>query len=257
MARLTPRDLELLSFASEHRIVLASHVQELFGTSAQSAYSRLRRLTACGYLVHRRVFDGQPGCYQIKRQGLSAIGSGYVPPRLDLSRYSHDVGLAWLWLAASGGAFGSLREIVSERRMRSLDAVRGGGSIPLGVRLGGHGPRGGERLHYPDLLLVAPGGQQIAVELELNGKGKAKRAVILAGYAADRRIATVLYLTHRVWIGNAVAASAKALGVDRLVQVQRFRWGTASGARDGVPLLAREQRLPARGGAHAERELAR
>jgi hypothetical protein len=89
------------------------------------------------------------------------------------------------------------------------------------VRLGGVGPSGRERLHYPDLLLIDPGGRRIAIELELSSKGRGRREKILAGYAADARIDVVLYLVRDRRVGRAIQASARRLGIGPLVHVQR------------------------------------
>jgi hypothetical protein len=231
---LTARDLSLLDFAAVHRLILAGHAQSLLGVSAQVAQRRMTALTRGGYLDAHRVFAGQPACYQITRDGLGAAGSDLAPPRLDVRGYAHDVGLAWLWLAARRGAFGPLRELMAERTLRSEDArraaaVRAGvafqdaGSVtgPYGVRLGGLGAHGRERLHYPDLLLVTEDGRRIAVELELTSKGQSRRQAILSGYGADARVGTVLYLVDRPAVGRTVEASARRLGMAALVQVQR------------------------------------
>jgi hypothetical protein len=231
---LTARDLSLLGFAAVHRLILAGHAQSLLGVSAQVARRRMTALTKGGYLDAHRVFAGQPACYQITRDGLGAAGSDLAPPHLDVRGYAHDVGVAWLWLAARRGAFGPLKRLVAERTLRSEDArrtaaVRGGvafqdaGSVtgPYGVRLGGLGAHGRERLHYPDLLLVTEDGRRIAVELELTSKGQSRREAILSGYGADARVGTVLYLVDRPAVGRAVEASARRLGMAALVQVQR------------------------------------
>lgn len=228
--RLTDRDRQLLAFAARHRIVQTSQIAVLLGTSAAAAAPRMRALRRAGILTAQAPFDRQPRCYSITRRGLDAIESRLPPPRLDLRSYRHDVGIAWLWLAARGGAFGPLREVVSEREMRSRDAtdahaVRTGGgrTDPFAVRLGGIGSGGRERLHYPDLLLVGAGGRRVAVELELTSKGRTRRERILAAYAADPRIDAVLYLVDRAATGRAIRASAARLGIRERVQVQQVR----------------------------------
>jgi hypothetical protein len=237
--RITGRDRRVLGLAAEHRLVLAAHVQRLLGVSANVAYARLRALTGGGYLRYERKLTG-PGCYLIERRGLGAIGSQLPRPRdVDLARYRHDVGLAWLWLAAGAGAFGAVRELTSERHMRSHDGgatdgdatngVTEGRGAPLGVRLPGVGPHGGERRHYPDLLLETRTGHRVAIELELTTKSAAKREQILGGYAADARIDAVLYLAEREPVARAVANSAAALGISSLVHVQRVRFGVGDG----------------------------
>jgi hypothetical protein len=239
-ARITPRDLELLAFIAEHRLVLAGHVQAHLGLSVRAAHGRLRSLHTSGYITQRRLFHHQPSCYQITRQGLAAIGSSYRAPRIDLACYAHDIGTAWLWLAARHGSLGPAREVISERRLRSEDARRDPACEPLGVRLGGPGPRGVLRLHYPDLLLLLPANRRVAVELELTGKGRGRREEILSGYGADPRIDAVLYLVENTAIGRAVSSSARILGIGQLVHVQRFQWGQTA-PRPPAPVAARQQ----------------
>jgi hypothetical protein len=72
---------------------------------------------------------------------------------------------------------------------------------------------------------VLPGGQRVAVELELTGKGRARRDKIMAGYAADPRIDAVLYLVDKPAIARAIQSSARAAGIADEVHVQAFRWG--------------------------------
>jgi hypothetical protein len=255
--RITERDRALLGFVAEHRLVLATHAGAQMGTSLAAAHGRLAALAKAGLLCRATVFDREPGCYQLTRAGLAVIDSRLPPPRLDLRAYRHDVGVAWLWLAAQRGAFGDLGGIVSERRMRSEDGARAAQGAPderpHGVRLGGVGPGGRPRLHYPDLLLVDPSGRRIAIELELSSKGRSRREGILAGYAADARIDAVLYLCAEDSVARGIRSSAARVGVGPLIHVQRVRWNgpePASGGR--APAERRASRLPA-GRPEAER----
>jgi hypothetical protein len=247
---ITERDRTLLSFVAEHRVVLASHIQVLLGVSEDAARARLRALRAGGMLASERFFYGQPRCFWITRKGLAVIDSQLARPRIDLRSFRHDVGLAWIRLAAERGAFGQLRKVVSERTMRSRDAARAHGSAdgggldePFGVRLGGVGPAGRERLHYPDLLLVTSGQRRVGVELELTSKDRARRERILAGYGADGRIDAVLYLVDRPAVAHAIETSATRLGIGAMVHVQRTQWGWHSAA--GSELAAVGSRTPA------------
>lgn len=249
-ALITDRDRALLSFVAQHRLVLASHVQVLLAISQQAARARLRTLRAAGLLASERFFHGQPPCWRITRNGLAVIGSQLPPPRTDLRSYRHDVGLAWVWLAAERGAFGGLREVISERTMRSRDGARARASLdagqaeePFGVRLGGVGPAGRERLHYPDLLLITPAGGRIGVELELTTKESARRERILSGYGADPRFAAVLYVVDRPAVARAVEASAARLAITSMVHVQRVQWD--SGRQAGSGLEAERSRIRA------------
>jgi hypothetical protein len=248
-ALITERDHTLLSFVAQHRIVLASHVAVLLGISGEAAGARLRSLRRAGMLASERFFHAQPRCWWIARRGLAVIDSPLPPPRMDLRAYRHDVGLAWVALAAERGAFGQLREVVSERWMRSRDGMATRATPdadrwhePFGVRLGGLGPSGRERLHYPDLLLVTTDRRRIAVELELTSKERTRRERILAGYGADSRFDAALYLVDRPAAARALETSAARLGIASMVHVQAVRWSVG---RETEPSVA-SQRLRSR-----------
>ena len=94
--------------------------------------------------------------------------------------------------------------------MRSHDGRREPWAEPLGVRLGGVGPWGGERRHYPDLLLVTSSGERVAVELELTAKPRRRREEILGGYAIEARVDAVLYLVESKRLGRAITDSSRS-----------------------------------------------
>lgn len=227
--QLGEADLRLLAFAAEHRLVLGAHVQALLGVSARAATRRLEALARAGYLrTDKQLADVR--WYQIDRRGLAALGSPLGRPRnVDLATYEHDVGLGWLALAAERGAFGATRNVVSERTMRSADRRGERFAEPYGVRVPGAGPRGGDRRHYPDLLLETGTGHRVAVELELSSKGRARREEILGAYAIDARFDAVLYLVDRPTVGRAIELSAAALGIGDMVHVQRVAFGPGAG----------------------------
>jgi hypothetical protein len=214
----------LLAFAAEHRFVLSAHVRALLRDSGHAADERLERLCRAGLLVEKTVFHDHPPTYRSTRKGLDAVGSKLTAPNIDHGRYDHEVGAAWLWLAARHGAFGPMREVLGERRLRSRDAREDGPTEPLAVRLGGLGWGGRERLHYPDLLLVDSSGRRIAVELELSSKGRERREKILAGYASDARFAAVLYVVESPQLARSIRTSAARLDIPRLVHIQQVRW---------------------------------
>jgi hypothetical protein len=243
--RITERDRLLLAFAAEHRFVLCSHVGSLLGISPAAADARLVTLCTGGYLQGESKLLGEPAAYRITRAGLRAADSDLSPPhKLDLATYQHESGIAWLMLAARHERFGPLQQIVSERRMRSLDARADRPGEPFGVRLGGVGPGGRERLHYPDLLVVTASGHRVAFELELTSKARNRREGILGGYASEPRIDAVVYLVDRPNVGQAVSRSAARLRASGLVHVQNVRWGGAEGQ---TPPQVAPQRLRERG----------
>lgn len=260
--RITDRDRLALAFAAEHRLVLGGQVQTLLDISTSAASARLRAMERAGYLVSDRPLHGEPALYQIKRRGLGAIESTLPAPRpVDLSCYRHDVGLGWLWLHARNGLFGPVRDVVSERRMRSHDGRSDDRESRFGVRLGGVGPGGGERWHYPDLIIDCESGHRVAFELELTSKSRRRREVILAGYAAERRIDATVYLVDRPATGRAIAQSASRLGISARVRVQPVslhRGGSDGRSGMQVRRIRRGERgLPAQASGGRPREASR
>lgn len=211
----------LLAFIGEHRFVLPAQAGALLGTSEEAARARLRELADAGYLIEQPVLTGQPVTYRVTRRGLDVTRSRLRPLPISLTNYWHDVGAAWLWLAAGNGAFGPAREVLAERVMRSRDAR--GGDARLGVRLGGVGRDGRERLHYPDLLLVDRAGRRVAIELEITAKSPSAREKILAGYAADPRIDKVVYVVYKPQVAHALCRSVSRLGISSLVAIHMVR----------------------------------
>lgn len=242
--RLTQRDRELLAFAASQRLLTAAHAQALLGLSA--GLKRIRALTRAGLLEREPVHvDGRAPCFRITTSGCRVAGSPLGQPRPSLGAIEHDLGVAWLHLAALAGQFGPVREIVTEREMRSHDGRSDREGRPYGVRVPGVGPGGRERLHYPDLLVRTTSGHTVAVELELSAKQRIRREGILTAYGGERRIDAVVYLSDKPSIQLAVQASARKLGISALVHVQRC----AFGATARVPGSARA-RDHARAGAH-------
>lgn len=230
-AVITERDRDLLTFLSGHRFATRRQIERLLGIGERSAYRQLGSLAERGLVRFDRPLGRLPACYRITRRGLTVIESELSPPRpVELASYAHDLGVAWLDVAARRGAWGELREIVTERRMRSADAsagpLTGGDPLrpePFGVRLHGFGRGGWERLHYPDLVLVDREERRIALELELTAKGRARRQRVLEAYAGDSRFAAVLYLVDRPDVARLIERSAERLGVAKIVHVQWFR----------------------------------
>jgi hypothetical protein len=217
----THADRALLAFAAEHRFVLCAQVGLLLGVSDATAGARLRRLGRAGYLRRVRELHHGPAWHQITASGLRVIGSELPAPRgFDLATHRHDAGLAWLMLAARAGRFGDARRVVSEREMRSGDGRAPATAPRYAVRLGGLGPGGRDRLHYPDMAIVTGTGHRVAFELELSTKEPERRARILTGYAADHRIDAVVYLVDRPAAARAIERSVRRLGLRELVTVR-------------------------------------
>ncbi len=226
-------DLRVLEFLAEHRVAVDSHVQVLLGCAPGTARRRLRNLVDAGLVERERIFAGHPAACRITGRGLGCLESRLPAPQVDLKGYRHDVGLAWLWLAAQNGAFGRLDGLVSERTMRSADRRsegQAGASERYGIGVAAAGPRGGLSLHYPDLLLETTTGHRVAIELELTAKGPRRLDRIMLGYAADARVDAVLYLCPTRAMGIRVQAAARRAAVSDRVQVQLLSPGSPTGA---------------------------
>jgi hypothetical protein len=221
---LSDRERALLEFAARHRLVLDEHAQALLGSSPMRAASLLRGLADARMLAREPPqLRGRLRCYRATAAGLRAIGSPLPPPRFSLAFYEHDVGLAWLHLAARVGKFGPVHTILSEREMRSCDGSRERTGAPLGVRVAGS-----EGLHYPDLLLELQSGHRIALELELTGKGRARRERILGAYAAEPRLDAVVYLAENAAVRRHLQVTAARLGLSSRVRVHKCVWGESA-----------------------------
>jgi hypothetical protein len=220
--RLTEYDRRVLGFAAEHRVVLGRQLERVTGARRPE---RLRALVDARHLA--RIDGFAEAHFQIRPSGLAAIDSDLPAPGLSMTSYKHDIGAAWLWLAAHGGAFGPLTQVLSERRLRSHDGTFERPFEPHGVRLGGVDQFGNERLHYPDLVLIDARERRLALELELTRKGRGRRESILGGYGSDPRIDRVLYLVEANRVGRAIGrlteGTAREMGLAGIVRVQQVK----------------------------------
>lgn len=237
--RVTERDRRLLAFAAEHRFVMAAHLAALLGVSTNAAHTRLRDLSAAGYLTGEHPLTGESTLYRVTTPGLRAIGSDLPRPRkVDLSTFRHEAGMAWLTVAAERGMFGALERIVSERRMRSQDPREGEDRETFGVRLGVG--RGG--LHYPDMLVVTDTGHRLAFELELTYKPPRRRDAILGAYAVDRQIDAVVYLVEDPQRRREIQESVRRVGIGDRVRVEQVTLGHRQPPASRAPTLTRRAR---------------
>ncbi len=221
---LTDRDRELLAFVAAQRLITAAHAQALLGVSA--GLKRVRALVRAGLLEREPVHvDGRAPCFRATTSGCRVAGSSLARARPSLGAIEHDLGVAWLHLAALAGHFGPVAEILTEREMRSHDGRGDRKALPHGVRIPGVGAGGRERLHYPDLVVRTTSGHTVAIELELTGKERTRREAILGAYATEARIDAVLYLSDRPSVLRSVQDSTRQLGISSLVHVQRCEFG--------------------------------
>jgi hypothetical protein len=234
-----PQSDVALEFLAEHRVAVAPQIAVLLG-SGRAAERSLSTLRRGGLARSARIFAGRPSTWSITSRGLRSLGSASSPRRPHLAEYEHDLGLGWLWLAARDGAFGELRAVHTEPSLRAHDARAGKEQPAAGIGTGGVGPGGGERRHYPDLLLQTASGRALAVELELTAKSRGRLSAIMLGYASDARIDAVLYLVPGRALGRTIALAARNAGIADRVLVQRIAAGIQgapqrAGARSRTP----------------------
>src|ERR1700691_2618072 len=98
----------MLAFAAELQFVLAAQVATALRLSEEVITNRLDGLARAGCLSRNVLLAAEPAHYRITRPGLGAIESDLGLPRktVDLSKYRHEAGVAWLHVAAERGMFG-------------------------------------------------------------------------------------------------------------------------------------------------------
>jgi hypothetical protein len=258
-AEAAPRELddvdrEMLGFAAQHRFVVTEQLAAVARIDREGADERVEWLRDAGLLSSQFHLHEQPAAHQITRLGLRTVASDLpATPAVNLSLYRHDLGLGWLMVLAQRGRFGRVSDVIGEREMRSRDGRIHPdddvvGTRRLGIVLPGEGPGGGPRVHYPDLLLVTPGGRRVAIELELSTKSPIRRERILQAYLLAPRVDAVLYLVPTRAAGRAIARSAARVGASDLVHVQNIRFPEQPG-RGGDQRARQVGRDAARGGA--------
>lgn len=240
---LTEADLSVLGPLAEHRILIVPQVALLLAVSERTAARRLKRLHDAKLLRLESIFSRQPTSAAITSKGLRAIGSSLKAPYLNLNEYRHDVGVAWMWLAARDGAFGEIADLTSDRRMRAEDAaaISSGGRAKWGIGLGLIGHRGAPQHHYPDLMFEVASGHRVAVELELTSKSTRRMSRIMMAYASDARIDHVLYLAANNRIAGRVTEAAQRAGIGDRVHVQLLAPDGIEGAGLGSARQPRRQ----------------
>jgi DNA-binding MarR family transcriptional regulator len=219
-------ETEILAFLAAHPLGLATHIETLIDADEHAAHERLDKLQARGLIARTRVTVAGPGCWQITPIGLAIADSSLPPPGLRLDDFRHDLGVAWVYLAALRAAFGRAEHVLSEREQRSRDAhppstadTDARVNQPLGVRvIGGAVDTSG--LHYPDVLLIGARGEHVAIELAQTSNGQRHLETTMTSYRADPRIDAVLYLAEDPAIRHAIHRAAAGLGTSDLIHVQ-------------------------------------
>lgn len=219
------------------RVATTAQLARLLECSEAAASARLSRMKARGLVDRAPAVRDQPTTASITAAGLRALGRRSSTSELKRTLNAgagancrHEIGVAWLWLAARAGALGNVSEILTDPELRAHDAARRGGQQPLGVGTGTFDWRGHPRRHYPDLLLTKPDGRRIAVELELTRKSAGRLAQIMRGYASDASISAVLYVVPSRALGAVISEAAARAGAADLTRVRQLTRDQGRGA---------------------------
>jgi hypothetical protein len=198
-------------------VILADHIRALLDTTPADARQQLGRLARQGLVCHQHTHHGQPGHYQITSQGLDAIRSPLPVPRAESIRdYRRDTAIPYLTITGRRGGFGTVLHALPERAMRHHDTTQPDpkaspiGEPVYGVALG-TGIEKAVARHYPDLMLVTPGGR-VAIELQTRLPAPRRLATQLTAYNADPHIQAVLYMVEDDDVFEAIINSGKQHG---------------------------------------------
>lgn len=201
----TSRDAEIVDWVGRLGAAGAEHVMGRFGMSRSMAYHRLGLLTQDQLLEHNAVLYGRSGMYTATRaglrwQGVDRLGVFRVGP----GAFEH----AWQVARVAVELHGAMPGwgVLSEREVRSVEAD--GEGLFASAHVGGGERRG---VHRPDLALLSPDGDVVAVEVELSVKSASRLAAICRGWARARHVDGVCYL----------AAPGPARAVERAVRATR------------------------------------
>ncbi|MCH9769724.1 MAG: replication-relaxation family protein [Gammaproteobacteria bacterium] len=161
--QLTVRDLALMQWINGVGFVTIRQIATWANVALPTAYARIAKLVAHGFLQHERVFHGAAGIYRVTLGGIQVSGSVLPPLRkIPLATYRHDLlvtSLSLMLLKKHAGKY------IPERLLR-----HGEGAC-----------RVGQTGHMPDGVLVL-GQERIAIEVELSTKGKRRLEKIFSQY---------------------------------------------------------------------------
>ena len=153
--KLTERDLYILKLVNKFRFALGKHIMTLAGfTGLRATDRRLRALIDAGYLARKRYLHGVSYLYTLTHKGRILLGANKREDKIRIDRIMHDIRVlesVIFYIFEQGVA---LADIESEKELH----IKGG----FGVRK-----------HHPDFT-VNLGGESVAVEVELNPKGKTR-----------------------------------------------------------------------------------
>jgi hypothetical protein len=171
---ITPRDVELLTWAGRYGMVTASQVAGRFfsgvgsGTTSRSARNRLTRLESLDLLRRDIPFARHPGVFRLTTAGAELADAHIAPAGWVLAEIGHSLAVVDLMETLAGEHAGS-----TVRTEREIRADRGAG---------GRGRSIGTDGRIPDGELILRSGKVVAIELDLTPKRSPDVAKIIRSY---------------------------------------------------------------------------
>jgi hypothetical protein len=210
----TGRDSEIVGWVGRLGAAGAEHVMGRFGMGRSWAYARLSSLVAGGLLEQRTLLYRQPGLYiatadGLRWQGLERLGIYRVSP--GGFQHAREVAAA---AVALHRCLPAEWEILSEREIRVHESDED--ELLASAKLG-ESPGGRAALHRPDLALITPEQNVVAVEVELSVKAPRRLAAICTAWARARHISAVYYLAPPAVARAVQRAIAETRTEDRVV----------------------------------------
>jgi hypothetical protein len=209
----TDRDAEIVDWIGRVGAAGAGHVMGRFYMGRSWAYTRLSKLVMDGLLEQRTLLYRQPGLYLatadgLRWQGLQRLGVYKVSP----GGFQH----AWEVANAAVSLHRVLPdwEVLSEREIRIQESDQG--ELIASTKLG-ELPGGRPALHRPDLALVSPDGNLVAIEVELSVKAPRRLAAICRAWARARHISATYYIATPAAASAVQRAIAETRSADRIV----------------------------------------
>jgi hypothetical protein len=186
----TEKDAEIVGWIGRMGAAGAEHVMGRFDMGRSWAYARLSRLVKDGLLEQRILLYRQPGLYLatadgLRWQGLQRLGVYKVSP--GGFQHAQEVANAAVSLHRVLPAW----EILSEREIRIQESDQD--ELIASAKLG-ELPGGRPGLHRPDLALISPDGNVVAIEVELSVKAPRRLAAICRAWVRARHISAVYYI---------------------------------------------------------------
>ena len=180
------RDWEVLGWIARFRFVDSAVLSERFEVSRRQVNARVRRFEDAGLVVRRSDAMGHGCTIMATTIAMKVLG---LPPRRPArtdAQVEHELALARL--VARLELDEPAVVVLTERDMRARQSA-GEGRFSVDVP----GARGALAKRWPDIVVERPGGD-LALKLELTGKGSSRLGQILRAYRSAPQFAEVRFL---------------------------------------------------------------